>query len=152
MATVAYDADTLRPVPKKRGRPPKSPARSVVLPTEEDALEHEEAEIQEVRRRGKEIALQARVAANIQKYARPKAKAKAKPRAVAAAPVPSAAPPVKKVRIKKVTIQSEPKALVAEKRGRGRPKGAVGKKKRDALVEAETRKVMMVQSEPSSSK
>lgn len=156
VATVAYDADTLRPAPKKRGRPAKSPARSVILPTEEDAIEHEK-EMQEVQRRGKEIALQARVVANMQKYARPKAKAKAKPRPVmiaaeAGPSVPSAAPPVKQVRIKKVTIQSSPKALVAEKRGRGRPKGAVGKKKRDALVEAETRKVMMVQSEPSSSR
>ena len=93
---------------------------------------------------GKEIALQARVATNIQKYARPKAKAKAKPRAVAAAPVPSAAPGVKKVRIKKVTIQSEPTALV-EKRGRGRPKGALGKKKRDAMLEDELRKLAAVE-------
>jgi hypothetical protein len=122
-STVAYD-DTLRPVPKKRGRPLKN--APVVLPTEEDAMEHEEGEIREVRRRGKEIALQTRVATNIQKYAR-RPKAKAKPKSAAEPAVPSAAPPVKKLRIKKVAISSKPAspasrlapASIHEKRGRG---------------------------------
>jgi hypothetical protein len=143
-STVAYD-DTLRPVPKKRGRPLKN--APVVLPTEEDAMEHEEGEIREVRRRGKEIALQTRVATNIQKYAR-RPKAKAKPKSAAEPAVPSAAPPVKKLRIKKVAISSKPaspRATIPEKRGRGRPKGSLGKKKRDALLEEELRRLASVE-------
>lgn len=143
-STVAYEDTTLRPVPKKRGRPPKN----VVLPTEEDAKEHEEAEVREVRRRGKEIALQTRVATNIQKYARPKAKAKAKPTKSAAEPaVPSAAPPVRKPRVKKVAIEASPRAImtISEKRPRGRPKGSLGKKKRDVLLEEELRRLASVE-------
>jgi len=134
-------------VPKKRGRPLKN--APVVLPTEEDAMEHEEGEIREVRRRGKEIALQTRVATNIQKYVRFKAKAKprAKPKSAAEPAVPAAAPPVRKPHVKKVAIDASPRAImmIPGKRPRGRPKGSLGKKKRDALLEEELRHLASVE-------
>ena len=95
-----------------------------------------------MRRRGKEMALQARVVANATKFSRPKAKAKA--RIAKGLPVPQAAPPDIKPRVRKVAIQSKPMEAVLEKRPRGRPKGSLGKKKRDALVEEELRRLAQV--------
>jgi hypothetical protein len=64
----------------------------------------------------------------------PKPKAKAKARAKAKAKA-KAAP-----RIRKVLIA----AVETPKRGRGRPVGSLGKKKRDALVEEELRRLSTV--------
>ncbi len=103
-------------------------------------MQHEEEEVAEVRRRGKEIRMQARVVANATKFSRPKAKAK--PRTTAKGlPVPKAAPPDSKPRVRKVAIQSKPVANVLEKRARGRPIGSFGKKKRDAMFEEELRRL-----------
>ena len=97
----------------------------------------------------KSIAVQERVMANALKYSRPKAKAKPKPAKPASslAPVPeTTAPPVKKPRVRKVAITAPTStALVAEKRGRGRPKGSLGKKKRDAAYEEELRRLASVE-------
>ena len=63
-------------------------------------MEHEEQEVAEVRRRAKEMQLQAKVMANVAKFARPKAKPK--PRPTKSLPlVPEAAVPDKKPRVKK---------------------------------------------------
>ena len=59
--------------------------------------------------------------------------------------VPDAAPPTRKPRVRKVKIDEAPVDDLIVKRGRGRPKGSLGKKKRDALLEAEFRKVSAVQ-------
>jgi hypothetical protein len=143
--TVFYPEDSapLQPAPKRRGRPPKAVPPPPILPTHEAAQEHADAEVQEVRRRGGSMAMQARVVANHAKFARPKAKAKARARTTKGLPVPQAAPPDSKPRVRKVAIVKS--AVPAEgtlvKRGRGRPKGSLGKKKRDALVEAELRRL-----------
>ena len=135
-----YDPDTTRPRgrPKAKAKAAAAPSpTSFLLPTQENAETHA--------RQQKEMALQARVLANAAKYSRPsRAKAKPRPAKSASASVPeTAAPPVKKTRVKKVAIDAPAStALVAEKRPRGRPKGAVGKKKRDALVEKELARVM----------
>jgi hypothetical protein len=140
--TVYYPEDSapLQPAPKRRGRPPKA------LPTHEAAMQHEEEEVQEVRRRGREMAMQARVVANHAKFARPKAKAKARARTAKGLPsVPESAPPDSKPRVRKVAItKMAPADATLVKRGRGRPKGSLGKKKRDALVEAELRRLESV--------
>ena len=129
------------PAPKRRGRPPKNP----ILPTHEAAMQHEEEEVQEVRRRGKEMALQARVVANATKFSRPKAKAKPKAKPTGSRAVPEAAPPESKPRVRKVAIKSKPTVAVLEKRPRGRPKGSLGKKKHDALFEEELRRLATVE-------
>ena len=59
----------------------------------------------------------------------------AKPRATRK--VPEAAPQIKKAKITKVRIETIPEERTLQKRGRGRPKGSLGKKKRDAMLEAE---------------
>ena len=128
--TVLYDPDTGEPASRRpRGRP-KAKAKTApapLLPTQENAETHEKQQ--------KSIALQARVLANAAKYSRPKAKAKPKPAKRASASVPEAAPPAKRPRVTKVAIDAPTStALVAEKRPRGRPKGAVGKKKREAMM------------------
>ena len=130
------------PAPKRRGRPPKNP----ILPTHEAAMQHEEEEVAEVRRRGKEMRLQARVVANATKFSRPKAKAKPKAKPTSKRAVPEAAPPESKPRVRKVALKSKPTVdAVLEKRPRGRPKGSVGKKKRDALFEEELRRLATVE-------
>ncbi|HSG21080.1 MAG TPA: hypothetical protein VLA31_09945 [Burkholderiaceae bacterium] len=87
------------------------------------------------------MRLQARVVANYTKFARSKAKAKPKAKPTSSRAVPEAAPPDSKPRVRKVAIKSKPTVdAVLEKRGRGRPKGAFGKKKRDALFEEELRR------------
>ena len=82
-----------------------------VLPTQEDARQHEE------------MRLQARVVANATKFtARPRPMAKAKPQ-------------VRKVAFVQKSEPSEHSPEnVPEKRPRGRPKGSLGKKKREALL------------------
>ena len=92
------------------------------------------------------MTLQARVVANATKFSRPKAKAKPRAAAAKGPPVPEeAAPPEKKPRVRKVAIQKHtPLAGTLEKRPRGRPKGSLGKKKRDALLEEELRRLSNV--------
>jgi len=142
--TVFYPENSapLQPAPKRRGRPPKA-VPPAILPTHEAAMQQEEQEVQEVRRRGKEMAMQARVVANHAKFARPKATAKARARvAKGLPPVPEAAVPDSKPRVRKVAITKNTSAdATLVKRGRGRPKGSLGKKKRDALFEAELKKL-----------
>ncbi len=104
-------------------------------------MQHEEEEVAEVRRRGKEMRMQARVVANATKFSRPKAKAKPKAKPTSSRAVPEAAPPDSKPRVRKVAIQSKPVDTVLEKRPRGRPKGSVGNKKRDAMFEEELRRL-----------
>jgi len=59
--------------------------------------------------------------------------------------VPSEAPPkATKPRIRKVEIQAQSTEGVV-KRGRGRPKGSLGKKKRDLILEEEFRRVSAVE-------
>lgn len=88
------------------------------------------------------MRLQARVVANATKFSRPKAKAKPKAKPASSRAVPEADLPINKPRVRKVAIQSkQPVANVLEKRGRGRPIGSFGKKKRDAMFEEELRRI-----------
>lgn len=136
----------IQPPPKARGRPRKT---NVVLPTMEDAQEHADAEVAEVRRRGKEQQLQTRVLANAAKFTRqPKGKAKVAARKAAPLPpIPEAAVPSKKPRVRKVALAASSSPVIKDdlvvKRGRGRPKGSLGQKKREqaAWLEAESRKI-----------
>ena len=88
------------------------------------------------------MQLQAKVLTNVAKFARPKAKPK--PRPTKTLPVPEAAVPEKKPRVRKVALKAPSMDLVA-KRGRGRPKGSIGKKKRDVLLEEELRRLSKVE-------
>ena len=183
-----YEGDqlVLRPAPKRRGRPPSTPA--VVLPTHEDAKQHEQEQILEASRRGKEKAVKARLLANAAKYSRPSAKTRAAsapatrdpgpeaipeapppvkkprvrraaitaesvlekkprgrpPRKPAAMPAPAPEMSARKVRIRKVAIQSSDLKDTVAKRGRGRPRGSLGVKKRNALLEEELRRMSTV--------
>jgi len=191
-ATVLYEGDqpVLRAAPKRRGRPPSTPA--VVLPTHEAANQHEQEQMAEASRRGREKAVKARLLANAAKYQRPSAKARAASAPPAPETIPEAAPPVKKpsvrkaaiteslpiaekkprgrprknivikpaeekpiesektpsvvkkVRIRKVAIQSSDLKDTIAKRGRGRPRGSLGVKKRNALLEEELRRMTAV--------
>jgi len=51
---------------------------------------------------------------------------------------------IKKVRIRKVAIQSTDLKDTVAKRGRGRPRGSLGAKKRNALLEEELRRMTTV--------
>ena len=123
------------PAPKRRGRPPKQP---VTLPTQEEALRNEAAALRQARRD--------RVKANITKFIR---HAEAKAAAKKDRPVPTEeeeeAHVDKKPRVRKVAIEKSPASrsasLAVEKRPRGRPKGSLGKKKRDALLQEELRRL-----------
>lgn len=145
--TVYYPEDTLQPAPKRRGRPRKeSLPPPIILPTHEAAQEHADQEVAEVRRRAREMMNQESVAKNIAKFARPKAKAKARARTAKGLPVPQSAPPPDnaKPRVRKVAITKTKQASdgTLVKRGRGRPKGSVSKKKReDPVVEAELKRL-----------
>ncbi len=87
--------------------------------------------------------MQTKMLANAAKVMRPRAKPKAK--AAAARPVPEAAPPDQKPRVRKVALKaSAPLPGTLEKRPRGRPKGSLGKKKRDALLDEELRRLAAV--------
>ena len=185
--TVLYEGDqpVLRPAPKRRGRPPSTPA--VVLPTHEAANQHAQEQMVEASRRGREKAVKARLLANAAKYQRPaKARAASAPATRDPGPeaIPEAPPPVKKprvrraaitaesvlekkprgrpprkpaampapapemsarkVRIRKVAIQSSDLKDTVAKRGRGRPRGSLGVKKRNALLEEELRRMSTV--------
>ena len=121
------------------------PKRSqVVLPTDEEAAAFEEDDAFR-RRRG--AAMKTKMLANAAKVMRPRApRAKPKARATAARPVPESAPPDQKPRVRKVAIKaSAPLPGTLEKRPRGRPKGSLGKKKRDALLEEELRRLAAVE-------
>ena len=114
--TVFYPDATIQPAPKARGRPRKAPL--VTLPTDEAASLHENA--------SKMKALNARVLANAAKFSRPRGKSvpakKEKPE-----PIPDEAPTTKKLRVR--TVSLGPSGDEALKRGRGRPKGSLGKAK-----------------------
>lgn len=143
--TVAYPDNNAPIRPASRSRSRSRGGGLVVLPTEEDAEEHAAQEVAEVRRRGKSMALQTRALVNASKFTRSKAKPKSSfTRTPRMAPIPEAAVPDKKPRVRKVAIVDH-KGGAGEgivKRGRGRPKGALGKKKREAAwLEAESRKI-----------
>ena len=88
--------------------------------------------------------MQAKVMTNVAKFARPEAKPKARP--TKSIPVPEAAVPDKRPRVRKVALKAPSSTdLVVAKRGRGRPKGSLGKKKRDVLLEEELRRLSKVE-------
>ena len=120
------------------------PPKRVVLPTDEEAAAFEE---DDAFRRRRAATMQAQMLANAAKVMRPRApRAKPKARATAARPVPESAPPDQKPRVRKVAIKSAPPLPgTLEKRPRGRPKGSLGKKKRDALLEDELRRLATVE-------
>ena len=94
------------------------------------------------RRRG--AAMQAKMLANAAKVIRPRAKPK--PKVAVARAVPESAPPDAKPRVRKVALKASPPLPgTLEKRPRGRPKGSLGKKKRDALLEEELRRLAAVE-------
>ena len=142
------------PAPRRRGRgvweeacfpeedaAPAAKRSQPVLPTDEEAARFEE---DDAFRRRRAAVMQAKMLANAARVMRPRAKAK--PRAVAARPVPESAPPDKKPMVRKVALKSTPPLSgTLEKRPRGRPKGSLGKKKRDALLEEELRRLAAVE-------
>ena len=119
--TVYYpeEAPPILPAPKAkaRGRPRKAPL-VITLPTDEAASLHENA--------SKMKALNARVLANAAKFSRPRGKSvPAKKEKLAK--IPDEAAPMKKLRVRTVSLgASGDEAL---KRGRGRPKGSLGRAK-----------------------
>lgn len=121
---------------------PEEPDSRMLLPTEEEASRTQaQADIAKVK---KKWLKPAKLAKDVGKAPKPKAKPKA--RATAARKVPEAAPQTgRKPRIKKVQIQSEAKEDTLPKRGRGRPKGSLGKKKLDALYAEELRRLAAVE-------
>ena len=136
--------------------PPEPPLR-IVLPTREDA-EHE-ARLSRVRTRvqnkilklkagdelrpalrpsktsAAEAPAEAPAAESSEVVPKPKAKARGKAKAKAKA---ASAPRIRKVLITAIDPSSAPR------RNRGRPAGSLGKKKRDALVEEELRRMSSV--------
>ena len=114
--TVYYpEAQPIQPAPKARGRPRKVPA--VTLPTNEDGLLHDKR------------SLHARLLANAAKFMRPRGvSVPAKKEKTAA--IPDEAPTTKKLRVRTVSISgAESETDVFTKRGRGRPKGSLGRAK-----------------------
>ena len=83
-------------------------------------------------------------AAKVMRPRAPRAKPKAKP--TPARPVPESPPPDQKPRVRTVALKSaDPLPGTLEKRPRGRPKGSLRKKKRDALLEDELRRLAAVE-------
>ncbi len=140
--TVRYPSEprgTARAKPKAKGKAKAraAPLPAVVLPTAEEAEITElitakatRARLSQVQKKPKVVEA-TKLAESVGPDARPKpvAKAKARPR-----PVPSAgsqggkAPVIRRVRI------ATPAVTGVLKRGRGRPKGAVGRAKREAAA------------------
>jgi len=128
-----YPDEDEGPPPSKRSRP--------VLPTDEEAARFEE---EDAFRRRRTATLKTKLLANGATVTRPRAKLKPKP--TAARPVPESAPPEQKPRVRKVALKASPPLPgTVEKRPRGRPKGSLGKKKRDALLEEELRRLAAVE-------
>ena len=128
-----YPDEDEGPPPSKRSRP--------LLPTEEEAARFE---AEDTFRRRRTATMKTKMLANAAKVMRPRATLKPKP--TAARPVPASAPPEQKPRVRKVALMaSPPLPATVEKRARGRPKGSLGKKKRDALLEEELRRLAAVE-------
>ncbi len=109
-------------------------------------MDHEEEEVREVRRRGRAMGGMQNLAANMAKFHHQKTRARITKKQAALAAIPEAAVPSKKMRVRKVPL-TDNKTVIKDativKRGRGRPKGSVGMKKREAQswLDSESRKI-----------
>ena len=135
--TRERSAEEARPKAKARARPPSVaetiayPENMPILPVVEE--DSSPAPVKKTTLKAKKVL------ADLEKAAAPKKPSKR------SESVPSEPPPKpRKPQIRKVTIQSESSDLIV-KRGRGRPPGSLGKKKRDLLLEEEFRKVSSVE-------
>ena len=134
--TVRYPSEPAQAKARAKARATSAstvryPSQEPVLPTEEEA---EKTEVMLAKVKKKIIKLKASgLAAQVGKEAKddkpkPVAKAKGRPRKIpSAGPQGAKTPVIRKVRI----ASGPPEAMGVLKRGRGRPKGAVGKAKRD---------------------
>ena len=159
METVRYPSETVQPKAKAKAKArPKAkakaapravsaetvryPSQEPVLPTEEEAEKTEvmlttkktRARLSEVKKKPKVLNARS-LAEKVGKDEKPKpvAKAKGRPRQIPSAGSQGGKKPV----IRKVRITAgPPEAMGVLRRGRGRPKGAVGKAKRDSAQAA----------------